>query len=333
VNRPSARSLTRRAPRPAVALVAVLALGACAATPGAEPGAGSAPSTSTTRVVATERGDVEIPADPQRVAVVDWQLPPALVDLGVEPVAIYEGYYEQDVAKQRNLPARYVDALASAQRFGTWDALSFEELATAEPDLVVTTATGLEEPDLERLEQIAPLVVLSPDGGWQDMQRRVAEVLDREDEYAALADAFEERAQEVGEAHQDVLAATSWVSVSGAGEQWFVEGGATPTGTLLRAVGATLDDVVDPEGYWSEGYSFERVGDLSGADVVLYPAGPDGGPSAPASMLVQQQLFQDLPAVAAGNAFAFSAAGVSCLGWAADGLDELDGLLGEVTVP
>lgn len=315
----------------ATALTLGLGLGLTACGDGSDTGAEQAgtgsPGTGGTRVVTTERGDVEIPADPQRVAVVDWQLPTAMVDLGVTPVAIYAGYYDQDNAIA-GVPETYVEALAEADRFGTWDALNLDAVLGADPDLIITTGTTLEDSQIAQLEEIAPVAHLSAEEGWQPMQERLAEVLGREDEYDALEEAFTQRAEDVATEHADLLAAAQWVPVSGGMDgEWFIEGGRTPTGSLLDTVGAQFAEVVDAEGYWSEPRSYETIGDLAEADIVLYAATPEGEPNSQTAPLLEHRLFTGLPAAESGNVFPFTQGGVSSLQWATDALDEVDRIL------
>jgi iron complex transport system substrate-binding protein len=283
-----------------------------------------------TRTVATERGDVLIPDAPQRVACVDWQMAPAMVDLDVLPVGIYEGFFEEDASFVA--PQRYVDALADVERFGSYETFSAEALAAVQPDLVLTEGVGLEENDLTQMEEIAPLVLLSSDGGWRDVQRRLADVLERATEFAALEKQYEEGTAEVREKHAETLETISWASVGGGlDRQWFLEGGATPTGTLLSDIGATFADVVDPEGYWSEPRSYELLSDLDAADVILYPADDSGEPVAAAVPLLEDPLFQKLRAVKEKNVFGFRHSNVSSIVWAGDGTDELAEILDQVS--
>jgi len=308
-------------------LAAALALSAC--------GSGDDGSESDdTRVVETERGEVEVPADPQRVVTVGWTLPPSMIDLGITPVAIDEGYFEAEVAQERSLPKRYVEALADAERIGNYQTLSLEKVAAAKPDLIVTDAVGLDDKTLDQLADIAPLAHVSSEGGWLKSQERVAEVVNRVDEFTKLKSDFEAEADDIRDEHADVLEGTSWAVISGApDEQWFVEGDATPASSLLGAVGAEFSDAVEPGGYWDDPRSYETIDDLQDADAILYPTAPDGGPNDLTAPMLESPLFTALPAARAGNVFGFRHTAVTSAGWAADGLDEIDELLDQVTSP
>lgn len=292
---------------------------------------GDSDSGNAVRTVSTERGEVEVPADPQRVVAVDWQIPPTMVDLGVTPVGIYEGYYEKDSATARAVPGRYVDALAGATRIGNWDSLSLETISSLDPDFIVTTGVGLEEDQLDQLATIAPLAQADNSGDLES-QRQIADILNRGAEFEDLQKTFTDKAAEIGEKHRDVLSDARFVSVSGGQDAtWFAEGGQTAVGTLLSAVGATFADVVDPEGWWGDPRSFENLGDLSDATVILYPAGPDGEAAANTQPVLDNPAFTALPAARSGNLFGFTQGGASNLGWAIDALDEIDRILFEVS--
>lgn len=324
-------SLSPRSSLPGALCVLLLGVGTLTAcSSDGSGGSGDTGTGSGTRTVATERGDVEVPADPQRVVAVDWQIPPTMVDLGVTPVGIYEGYYEQDAAAARAVPDRYIDALVDATRIGNWDALSMEKVSRLEPDLIVTTGVGLEEDQLDQLAEIAPMA-LADNSGDLASQAQIADILNRSDEFTELQETFDDRAAEIAEKHSDVLADATFVSVSGGQDaNWFAEGGQTAVGTLLTAVGASFADVVDPDGWWGDPRSFENLGDLDDATVILYPETADGEPAPNTRPVLDNPGFRALPAAKAGHVFGFSQGAASNIGWAIDALDEIDRILSEV---
>lgn len=232
------------------------------------------------------------------------------------------------------MPEHYIDALAGADRFGSWDALNMDAVLGADPDVVITTGTTLEDSQITQLEEIAPVVHLSALDGWQPMQEQVAEVLGREQEFEALEAEFTERVSEVADEHADVLQSARWAPISGGMDgDWFVEGGRTPTGSMLTNLGAQFAEVVDVEGYWGEPRSYETIGDLADADIVLYAATPEGEPNAQTVPLLEHRLFTGLPAAESDNVYPFTQGGVSCLGWAIEAMDEVDGILAQVELP
>lgn len=331
---PSHPATTRYAGSAALAVLLVAALGACGARADGSEAPTSVTDTAATRTVDTLRGEVEIPAEVQNVAVVDWQLPPALIDLGVTPAAIYDGYYEGDVAAARNVPERYVDALADVPRIGTMDTFSAEAVAAVDPDVILTLGVGLEDETVDRLETIAPVLYLDSTDGLTETQRQVADALGVSDAFEQLLAEYERTAADIAAEYAEVIDTTTWASVSaGTGTaSWFSEGGATPTGALLNELGIEPSDVVDHEGFWGEGRSPETLADLASTDVVLYVATPDGEPIPGMVPILENELFLDLPAAEAENVFAWTNSSASCLGWATDALGELDDILEAVNL-
>ncbi|MGW6462125.1 ABC transporter substrate-binding protein, partial [Streptomyces sp. NPDC055078] len=72
----------------AASAAAVLIMSACSAG-GTESGNASGAKTRTVTDIA---GEVEVPAEPQRIVSVDFYSPATLVDLGIKPVGVVEGF-------------------------------------------------------------------------------------------------------------------------------------------------------------------------------------------------------------------------------------------------
>lgn len=328
---PSRRVTTRLLATLFTAGLAGAVLSACGSDGGSDSDADGSATSGETRTVDTLRGEVEVPSDPQNVVAVDWQLPPVLVDLGITPTGIYEGYYEQDAAAARAVPERYVDALADSTRIGNWDAIDVETVSSLEPDLIVTTGVGLDDAQIDRLADIAPVAHFSSEDDVES-QRQLADIVNRSEEFDELEQAFDDKAAAVAEEHADVLADSAWASVSGSQDNtWFAEGGQTATGSLLRAVGAKFSDVVDPDGWWGDPLSLENLDQLDDATVILYPAEPSGEAAENSRPLLENSRFRALPAVEADNLFGFTQGGASNIGWATDALDEIDEILSQVS--
>lgn len=310
-------------------LIAMFALAALLVTAcgGTEDEGGEDPGT---RVVQTEEGEVTVPEDPERVVTLDWQSPPGLIDLGVTPVGILSGNYEGPAAA--GVPDRYTKALTDATRVGGWDSISTEKLLELEPDLIV--ASELEDKVREQLEDVAPVAIVGTDGGWLGVQERLADVVNRTDEFEDLRADFEEAADEVADEHDDVLESSTFVSVSGGQDgQWFIEQQQTPAGVLLAAVGAKVTKESAVDGYWSDPLSYEKIRIVDDADVILYSADDDGTPKEGTAQLVKQRLYTSLDAVEAGNSLPFAGGDAASLAWATEELDGLSDALGAVKSP
>lgn len=159
----------------AIALIAVLALSACAPG-GADAGkaadsatVGQAEAGAYPVTVKHALGEVTIDQEPQRIAVIGWTTPDIVVALGRVPVAVGKnnygaddgGYFPwfRDGVKELNgeLPL----ALPSLER----GEIDFEELLDTAPDLILATYSGITAEDYTRLSSIAPTVAY-PETPW-----------------------------------------------------------------------------------------------------------------------------------------------------------------------
>lgn len=100
-------------------------------------------STSETRILSTEKGDVKIPLNPKRI-VTDCGLLGNILALGVTPVAI-EDYGSKDVP--------YKDLIKDTKVLEKWEP---EFIMAEEPDLIITVY----EENYEQLSKIAPTVLV-----------------------------------------------------------------------------------------------------------------------------------------------------------------------------
>ncbi|MFE9246091.1 iron-siderophore ABC transporter substrate-binding protein [Nocardiopsis sp. NPDC006938] len=164
------------------ALAGALALTSCSPEgTGSDPGAGGP-----TRVVEGANGAVEIPASPERIAVLWRPTLAALTQLGHTPVATMGSPGDPDHGLAPFLPEGVDGAgLTLVTSSPVEDDVNVEELATAAPDLIigVSTPNGGQAELLDTLEAIAPTVLLEWEGtgSWRGHLEEVARVLDAED--------------------------------------------------------------------------------------------------------------------------------------------------------
>ena len=185
--------------------VVALALAGCSSD---EPSGASAstPTEESTRTVTTDQGEVTIPADPERIVVLNSALAGFLFALDVPVHATIPpvpgpggGEYEENWA-------------ADAQDDGTvvlpWpeEGFDLEAIAAEAPDLIVGGGQGFPAfqatEAYEQLTQIAPTVVVSNTLlTWQDQLSFLADdVFDEADAEAELVAAYDARVEEVTEA-------------------------------------------------------------------------------------------------------------------------------------
>lgn len=170
----------------------VMAAGALLAACGsgsAETGTGAE---AETRQVEHAMGVADVPANPERVVVLDTgELDDALA-LGVKPV----GAVRVDVSKDY---LGYLEGQTDGiEMVGSISEPNLEKIASLEPDLILSS-TVRSEAIYEQLAKIAP-TVLAPDLGdtWKENFRLYAEALNKQDEAEELIADFESDAAELG---------------------------------------------------------------------------------------------------------------------------------------
>ncbi|WP_099469777.1 AraC family transcriptional regulator [Konateibacter massiliensis] len=157
----------------AAALSLMLLMSACGTTPVNTNSDTSAPTTSITaqtsteeetRIISTEKGDVEITGTPERIVANYYY--GELLALGAMPVGI---------GSWMPVGSTLENKLDDAQKIETWEA---ETIMALEPDVIITSS----EKDYEKLSKVAPVVYLNPSNNMTALERMLflAEVLNTE---------------------------------------------------------------------------------------------------------------------------------------------------------
>jgi iron complex transport system substrate-binding protein len=213
------------------------------------------------RTVEHAMGTTEVPADPQRVVVLDSSLLDSAVALDVLPVGATEG------VAGAGLPAYLGDeVIDQVELVGTTTDPNLEAIAALEPDLILG-AKVRHEAIYETLGQIAPTVFSESSGtNWTEQVRLTGESLGRTDEAEAQLEEYQARAAEVGE--QIGAAGTTATIVRFIPGQIRLYGPATFSGSVLTDVGFDLGDKgYDPQ-YGMAVISTEQIEMLDG-DVIF----------------------------------------------------------------
>ena len=300
--------------RPLAALVAVgaLALTGCAASDSAADVDDSADS-ATTRTVATDQGDVEIPTDPERILVLNYALAGYLYNLDV-PVATTipefadatEGEYSEFWADE---------AEEDGTEFILWssDGFDLEAILAADPDLIIGGGIGfplfLAEQVYDELSEIAPTVLVSGDlVTWQEQFDYIAnDVFDEGAKYDELIAAYDERVAEVAAAITPPPAPVSFLAFIADGTAYaLVETVGLPT--EFAAVGIEAAPIFadnDFEVYGSGGDMFELSTEQVG-QVITQPTVFVMGFSSDdvtAESLAENPVYASLPAFQADSVY------------------------------
>lgn len=185
----------------ALPVVALFALASCAAEPAPDSGGGTS-GEAETRVVTTDQGDVTIPADPQKVVVLNYALAGYLYDLDVPVAALTSEDFGYDAAFSDFWAE---DAEKQGTEFITWsgDGFDLEAILALEPDLIIGGGIGfplfLATDAYDDLSDIAPTVLVSgTKATWQDQYSFLADdVFDKGEVYDEALAAYEDRVAEV----------------------------------------------------------------------------------------------------------------------------------------
>lgn len=203
----------------AIAVAATLALGltacgtettgtgtqqnaAASSTPGDQ---STGASTGWPRTVESEKGEVTLNAQPQRIVSTSPTLTGGLLAVGAPVVATAttmpntdvsddQGFFSQwgPVAKERGVEAAYETSSPSV-----------EKVAAQQPDLIVVAATGGDSAlDIyDQLAQVAPTIVIDgSDKSWVEVAEQIGVATGHEAEAAEVAQKYDERVAEVKEA-------------------------------------------------------------------------------------------------------------------------------------
>lgn len=178
--------------RPRLLIPALLVTAVTAAGCGGGASASSDDSASSTRTVEHFRGSTEVPADPERVVVLDLGELDSAIALGVTPVGAVKAPVEDD------LLSYLADDVADVDLVGEIGAPDLEAIAALEPDLILGSEIRVAD-FYDELSAIAPTVFTETVGvAWKENFAKHAEALGREEQAAGLMADYEQRATEVG---------------------------------------------------------------------------------------------------------------------------------------
>lgn len=282
-----------RAVLAAVAAIAALVTGACAGPGGQDDQESTAPAG---RVIVHAMGTSTVPADPERVVVLDTQELDVALSLGVVPVGATRTAVDEELPSflEGKVPAGEIAMV------GTNQAPNLEAIAALRPDLILSSKFRHED-IYPQLSAIAPTVFAERTGdAWKGNFLLYADALGRKAAAEQQLAAYEARAAAIGER---VGAAGATVSVVRfyPGEIRLY-GPRSFIGTVLAEVGFARPEVVrGAEDVFVE-ISPEQIG-LADADVIFTTV--YGSPEA-TGQAAAQQVWGTLAAVQAGKVFPVS---------------------------
>ena len=187
-------------------------------------------NTQETSTVQSVKGEVEIPANPQRIVDISGSSE-ELVLLGHTPVATAN----VDSYETTKVPSYIEDKLGDAKVVGhsMMDTMDIEAILAAEPDLIIMAPR--QEKIYDQLKEIAPVVMLEDrSNDWEAKLKDVAALFGQEKEAQEWLDAYYKKAEELGKEIKKANGEdTTYLTVLASSGQFmvFTEGG---IGTVLK---------------------------------------------------------------------------------------------------
>lgn len=217
---------------------------------------------------------VTVPANPQRVVTLSEPTLDGALALGVKPVGSVNG------RGQSTMPNYLIDLAEGIPTVGTVAQFNFEAIAALKPDLILTYASGGNNPEaVAIMEQIAPVYFVGYAGAdWKTTFRNVANALNKVEEAEQVLADFDAYAESV----KDKLYAAGYADKTFSIVRWQGSNASLilkelPPGMALEAIGLNRPPAQDKEGRGhSEPISLENLADAD-ADYMFF--GTLGGSS------------------------------------------------------
>ncbi len=215
-------------------------------------------------------GTTEIPQKPIRIATVDYAGADDLLALGIQPVA-YRYWY----GDHAEMLWPWASPLLQGEAEVLVGALDFEQIARAEPDIILSLWSGIDQNEYDQLSQIAPVVAVPPGVGdyalpWDERARIAGRAIGLQDAVDAKIASIEQKLAEVAAAHPEWDGLTAAVGFVSDGVGAYTETDVRPQ--LLSSLGfknpQAVADLAAP-GAFSVRFSQEDLSPLD-ADLLIW---------------------------------------------------------------
>lgn len=300
---------SRSALRRSTAVLAAAALGLTLSSCWA--GEDKAEASGDTVTFTADNGEIEIPADPERVVATGYAVP-VLLEADAPLVGISEW--------SRGLPMMTDEDLGTYEDTEkimgeTADSINYDAVEKVDPDVIIlgVPLPVLGDVNMERLEKIAPVVVLGPSlpNSWKELGGRQAEAAGVLSNWDEQKEAYYAKAEELKEKYADVLADADFGHLGAYGDLSageFQREYANSYGThILGDIGVNFyGEVKDAsDGGAAEVSEYSSIEELpesfADADYISYTLDNDGKASEAVQYVLDSPLWKNLPAVQAGN--------------------------------
>jgi len=262
-----------------------------------------APAEQKTRIVPTAKGDVEIPANPQRVAADQYM--GHLLKLGIIPVGVREFMLHESWLEKSGVPKDVLDGIENLGEFP----MNLEKLTSLEPDLIISSINE----NTEQYEKIGTTVSIPY---WEELStpdplekfRKIGAIFGKEQEAEQWISDYKTRVDKAKEKIKGIIKEGETVSIIQIGWNGLyvlaVEGGAYGSSTIYQMLELppTQQALNMEKGF--ELISMELLPEYAGDHIFLYGADDEGSES-----VLESPLWKMLPAVKKGNVYEYGSSG------------------------
>lgn len=257
----------------------------------------SAQTTGETRVVRHAMGETEVPANPQRVVVLDTGELDAAITLGITPIGMVEAIAGE------GFPS-YLEGTDAIANVGTIAQPNLEAIIALEPDLILSNNRRHED-IYEQLSAIAPTVFAESVGVvWKENFDLFAEALGRTAQAERVKQAYQERIEAFQKAIGDARQETEVSVVRFLPGETRIYQKASFIGTVLEDVGLPRPASQDVDEFAIKDASEEIIPEIGGDVIFVTVYGPEG--ETPEQAFLSHPLWQQLEAVKAGRVYEVS---------------------------
>ncbi|WP_342417313.1 AraC family transcriptional regulator [Paenibacillus sp. FSL R10-2782] len=262
-------------------------------------GDGQATVQAKTRTVSTLKGDVEVPANPKRVA--SDQYMGHLLKLGIIPVGVRSFMLNEAWIDKSGYPKEKLVGIKDLGEFP----MNLEKLTVLQPDLII----GSIEKNIDSYQKVGTTVFLpywegESTPGPLDKFRRISEIFGKEKEAEQWITEYENKVAEARKKIDGIVKDGETVSiVQVANKSVYVlaaEGGnyGSPTIYQMLKLPPTKKALRMKEGF--ENISLEVLPEYTGDHIFVYGSEDDG-----ANQVLNSELWKGLPAVKKGQVYMY----------------------------
>lgn len=281
-----------------------------------------------------DNGEVVIPADPERVIATGYAVP-VLLEADAPLVGISEWGRGVNFMSDEDL-----ETYESTEKImgETADSINYDAVEQVDPDVIILgiPLPVLGDVNMDRLEQIAPVVVLGPSvpDSWKELGGRQAEAAGVLGNWDEQKETYYAKAGELKDKYADVLEGVEFGHLGAYGDVTageFQREFAGSYGTHIAGdlgaeyYGQVKDASAGGAAKVSEYSSIEELpASFAEADYITYTVEDDGTPSAEVQYVMDSPLWQNLPAVKAGHVIPIRYSEAATYASALQTLDALD---------